>query len=81
MLVMVRYNDNNYDIVEEYRLEYLILTGKVIEFARKDRWVTVGADPTREDGLKKSSADVHVYSGPDRRKAYLKASIPSIRHR
>lgn len=68
MLVLVRYNDDNYDIVEDYCLEYLIVTGKVVEFSRSDEWVTVGSAPTRE----KSSADNQQvrYSGPERRKQH-----------
>jgi hypothetical protein len=70
MLVLVRYNDDNYDIVEDYCLEYLIVTGKVMEFSRSDRWVTVGAEPTREksDVKECSSNSENFYNGPERRK-------------
>lgn len=68
MLVLVRYNDDNYDIVEDYCLEYLIVTGKVVEFSRSDEWVTVDAEPTRE----KPQRDRHhsTYTGPERRKQH-----------
>lgn len=66
MLVLVRYNDENYDIVEDYCLEYLIVTGKVVEFSRSDQWVTVGMDPTREQG-ENVSGEVKGYAGPERR--------------
>lgn len=70
MLVMVRYSDDNYDIVEDYCLEYLIVTGKVVEFSRSDQWVTIGNEPTREkpDGIGWSSASENSYNGPERRK-------------
>jgi hypothetical protein len=70
MLVLVRYNDDNYDIVEDYCLEYLIVTGKVMEFSRSDQWVTVGAEPTREKSETKecSPASAINYNGPERRK-------------
>ncbi|GAM09306.1 hypothetical protein OR1_01581 [Geobacter sp. OR-1] len=70
MLVLVRYNDDNYDIVEDYCLEYLIVTGKVIEFSRSDEWVSVGNDPTREKPADKESPVPQEirYAGPDRRK-------------
>lgn len=66
MLVLVRYNDENYDIVEDYCLEYLIVTGKVVEFSRSDQWVTVGTDPIREQGENVSVEDKR-YAGPERR--------------
>lgn len=66
MLVLVRYSDNNYDIVEDYCLEYLIVTGKVVEFSRSDEWVTVGCEPTREKPYGEKLQG--VYTGPERRK-------------
>ncbi len=39
MTVMVRYDDESYDIVEDYCLEYLIRTGNITEFCRTDRWL------------------------------------------
>jgi hypothetical protein len=68
MLVLVRYTDDNYDIVEEYCLEYLIMTGKVAEFSRSDEWVTVGDTPTRENP--RHSAGIHSFNGPERRKQF-----------
>lgn len=68
MLVLVRYNDDNYDIVEDYCLEYLILTGKVVEFSRSDEWVTVSSHPTREKPF--ATLQRSAYTGPDRRKQY-----------
>jgi len=69
VLVLVRYNDDNYDIIEDYCLEYLIVTGKVTEFSRSDQWVTVGAEPTRERPYiyKSENDSANCYSGPDRR--------------
>ena len=70
MLVLVRYDDNNYDIVEEYCLEYLIRTGKVTEFSRSDAWVTVGVEPTRENPVMMEHLTPGTnYSGPERRKS------------
>ncbi len=65
MLVLVRYNDDNFDIVEEYCLEYLIITGKVIEFSRSEEWVTVGEKPTREKSAKREVA--MDCNGPEKR--------------
>jgi hypothetical protein len=72
VLVMVRYNDNNLDIVEDYCLEYLIITGKVVEFSRSDEWIAVGVDPTRE--LSKTTQKL-PYDGPERRKFTYRSSI------
>ncbi len=75
MLVMVRYSDDNYDIVEDYCLEYLIVTGKVAGFVRSDQWVTVGKDPVRENRASKSDQmpDL-IYNGPERRKSLAKSA-------
>ncbi|SNB46669.1 hypothetical protein SAMN06269301_2139 [Geobacter sp. DSM 9736] len=62
MLVMVRYMDDEYGIVEDYCLDYLIATGKIAEFARSDEWVTIGCDRVRGSG--------GVYDGPERRKPF-----------
>lgn len=75
MLILVRYNDDNYDIVEEYCLEYLIFTGKVVEFSRSEEWVTVGEKPTRERSCKRD--DATGYQGPERRKKSHKNLIHS----
>jgi len=68
MLVLVRYCDNDYDIVEDYCLEYLIVTGKIVEFSRSDEWVKVGSEPTREVPVKTPSMERAAYFGHDRRK-------------
>lgn len=60
MLVMVRYVDDEYGIVEDYCLDYLIATGKVVEFARTNEWVSIGSDPIR-------GAGGETYHGPERR--------------
>ena len=60
MLVMVRYVDKEYGIVEDYCLDYLIATGKVLEFARSSEWVTIGNDRIRGNG--------GAYEGPERRR-------------
>ncbi len=60
MLIMVHYVDDEYGIVEDYCLDYLIATGKIIEFVRADEWVRVGYDPVRGEG--------GTYTGPERRK-------------
>ncbi|MSM38512.1 MAG: hypothetical protein GJT30_02665 [Geobacter sp.] len=66
MLVLVRYCDNDYDIVEDYCLEYLIVTGKIAEFSRSDEWVKVGSEQTREAPCKTERA---TYIGNERRKS------------
>lgn len=70
MLVLVRYTDDNFDIIEDYRLEYLIITGKVAEFSRSDQWVSVGKAPTREKTSVSewSPSDTQEYTGPERRR-------------
>ena len=60
MLVMVRYVDDEYGIVEDYCLDFLIATGKVIEFARSSEWVSIDRDPIRGSGGE-------AYQGPERR--------------
>jgi len=69
MLVLVRYDDENYDIVEDYCLEYLIVTGKVVEFSRSDRWVKVGTEPVREKHyIGECYPKTTGYTGPERRR-------------
>jgi len=68
MLVLVRYCDNDYDIVEDYCLEYLIVTGKIVEFSRSDEWVKVGSEQTREAPGKTPLMERTTYIGKDRRK-------------
>ncbi|KAF0219314.1 MAG: hypothetical protein FD174_2013 [Geobacteraceae bacterium] len=59
--ILVVYDDNTFDKVNYYRLDFLIKTGRVVKFRRSDgRWVSVADDPVRGDG--------GVYSGPDRRR-------------
>jgi len=60
MLVMVRYADEEYGIVEDYCLDYLIATGKIVEFARSNEWVSIESDRVRGSG--------GIYDGPERRK-------------
>jgi hypothetical protein len=60
MLVMVRYMDEEYGIVEDYCLDYLIAKGRIAGFARSSGWVTIGLDPVRgKEG---------DYNGPERRR-------------
>ena len=66
MKVMVRYDDENYDIIEDYCLDYLILTGNISAFCRSDEWVEIGIDPTRKKGINSGN-----YRGPERRKVVL----------
>lgn len=66
MKVMVRYDDESYDIVEDYCLEYLIRTGNITEFCRTDKWIKIGIDRIREDGL-----SYDKYQDQERRKAKL----------
>lgn len=66
MKVMVRYDDESYDIVEDYCLEYLIRTGNITEFCRTDKWEKIGIDGIREDCL-----SYDKYPDQERRKAKL----------
>ncbi|MBI5656542.1 MAG: hypothetical protein HZC44_06880 [Geobacter sp.] len=68
MLILVRYCDNDYDIVEDYCLEYLIVTGKIVEFSRSDEWVKVGSKQTREMPGETLSIECAPYRGQNRRK-------------
>lgn len=77
MLVLVRYCDNGYDIVEDYCLEYLIVTGKIVEFSRSDEWVKVGSKPTREMPGKTPAMEQAHYHGPNRRKNPLAFPAPT----
>ncbi|SNB45856.1 GSU3473 family protein [Geobacter sp. DSM 9736] len=60
MLILVVYDDGTHDLIESYRLDYLISTGRVIQFCRSSGWVKVGRDPVRS-----SSGEYH---GTERRR-------------
>ncbi|WP_243371461.1 GSU3473 family protein [Geotalea sp. SG265] len=64
MKVMVCYNDNSYDIVEDYCLDYLIRTGNITGFCRSDKWVKIGIDPVRDE-----NSSFESYVGKERRKS------------
>lgn len=63
MKVMVCYDDDSYDIVEDYCLDYLIMTGNITGFCRSDKWVRVGIDPVRDE-----NSAIETYVGKERRK-------------
>lgn len=71
MLVMVRYCDNDYDIVEDYCLEYLIVTGKIVEFSRSDQWIKVGSEPIGALHEKSAYMERTPRPGRKRRKSYV----------
>lgn len=64
MKVMVCYDDDTYDIVEDYCLDYLIRTGNITGFCRSDKWVKIGVDPVRDE-----STACESYVGTERRKS------------
>lgn len=66
MKVMVCYDDDSYDIVEDYCLDYLIMTGNITGFSRSDQWVRVGIDPVRDE-----NSAVETYLGRERRRPLL----------
>lgn len=47
MLILVVYDDGTHDLVESYLLDYLIVTGRVVQFCRSSGWTRVGRDPIR----------------------------------
>jgi hypothetical protein len=59
--ILVIYDDNTFDKVNYYRLDFLIKSGRVIKFRRSNgEWVTIAQDQIRGDG--------GIYEGPDRRR-------------
>lgn len=45
MLVMVRYINDNYDLVDDYCLDYLIVTGRIVGHSLDGAWKRVEAQP------------------------------------
>jgi len=68
MLILVVYDDGTHDLVEAYQLDYLIGTGRVVEFCRSSGWVRIGRDPVRT-----AKTD---YKGVERRIRHDKAHRP-----
>ena len=50
MGILVLYDDNIYDVVDDDHLEYLIAANKIIGFRRSGAWIVVGRDPLRGAG-------------------------------
>ena len=59
MLILVVYDDGTHDLVEPYLLDYLITTGRVVQFCRSSGWVRIGRDRIRRGG--------NEYDGTERR--------------
>lgn len=61
MLLYVRYQNNDYDVVDAQTLDNLISGKRVRQFYRRseERWINVSSDPIRGLGGE--------YSGPERR--------------
>lgn len=70
MKVMVCYDDDSYDIVEDYCLDYLIRVGNITGFCRSDKWVRVGVDPVRDENTL-----CETYVGKERRRPLLEKRI------
>lgn len=47
MLILVVYDDGTHDLIEPYLLDYLITTGRVVQFCRSSGWVRIGRDEIR----------------------------------
>jgi hypothetical protein len=50
MLIRVKYPDGKFDMVREFRLDYLIETNTIHSFERSSGWVVLGIDPIRQPG-------------------------------
>ena len=61
MVLRVQYHNDKFDYVNDLALDRLIITQEIKKFYRpsEEKWVTIGADPTRGTG--------GHYTGPDRR--------------
>jgi hypothetical protein len=61
MVLRVQYHNDKFDYVNDLALDRLIITQGIKKFYRpsEEKWVTIGADPTRGIG--------GHYTGPDRR--------------
>jgi len=57
VLIPVIYEDDSYDMVEDYLLNELIVTKKIKAFKRQSGWVRIGQDRVRKID----------YTGPERR--------------
>lgn len=49
MLIHVIRTGNHYDYVKGFILDHLIELKEIVKFKRSTGWVTVGADPIREN--------------------------------
>jgi hypothetical protein len=47
MLIQVIRSDNQYDYIQDYILDSLIETKKIVKFKRSTGWVTIGTHQTR----------------------------------
>lgn len=47
MLILVVYDNGTHDLIEPYLLDYLVTTGRVVQFCRSSGWVKVGRDKIR----------------------------------
>lgn len=50
MKIMVRYQDNSLDTVEEFMLEEMIWAEEITAFRRASGWVIIGRDRLRDRG-------------------------------
>jgi hypothetical protein len=48
MLIRVKYPNGKFDMVKEFRLDYLIETQIIHSFERASGWVVLGVDPIRK---------------------------------
>lgn len=71
MLIQVIRSDNQYDYIQDYILDSLIETKKIVKFRRSTGWVTVGTHPVRKK--KRETTDKDATFVEQYRKAYLSA--------
>jgi hypothetical protein len=67
MGILVLYDDNLYDVVNDEHLDYLIAAHRIIGFRRSSEWVMVGSAPLRGAG--------GDYLGKDRRSGVGRKAI------
>jgi hypothetical protein len=61
MFIRVIYKDKSAGLIEAFRLDHLLASGKVAAFQRSNGWVSTFRDPVRGNGARE-------YMGPERRR-------------
>jgi hypothetical protein len=71
MLITVKYRNNKLGLVEDFILDELIHSKRIVSFLRLEGWVIVGADIIRQTPIGRSKKS---YTGPNRRRHFKAGS-------